>query len=96
MTEKNYLTIHSLTALPWHNLNRDDRGLPKQVREGGKTRGRLSSQSLKRAIRVAYELDSFTDGTKAATRSSTGALPRKTAAIEATSVMWLTVSNSSD
>lgn len=64
MTEKNYLTIHSLTALPWHNLNRDDRGLPKQVREGGKTRGRLSSQSLKRAIRVAYELDSFADGTK--------------------------------
>lgn len=64
MTEKNYLTIHSLTALPWHNLNRDDRGLPKQVREGGKTRGRLSAQSLKRAIRVAYELDSFTDATK--------------------------------
>ena len=63
MTENNYLTIHSLTALPWHNLNRDDRGLPKQVREGGKTRGRLSSQSLKRAIRVAYELDSFADGT---------------------------------
>jgi len=63
MTEKNYLTIHSLTPLPWHNLNRDDRGLPKQVREGGKARGRLSSQALKRAIRVAYELDSFTDGT---------------------------------
>lgn len=58
MTESNFLTIHSLTALPWHNLNRDDRGLPKQVREGGKTRGRLSSQSLKRAIRVAYELES--------------------------------------
>jgi CRISPR system Cascade subunit CasC len=63
MTENNYLTIHSLTALPWHNLNRDDRGLPKQVREGGKTRGRLSAQSLKRAIRVAYELGSHTDGT---------------------------------
>ena len=63
MTEKNFLTIHSLTALPWHNLNRDDRGLPKQVREGGKARGRLSSQALKRAIRVAYELESFGDGT---------------------------------
>ncbi len=63
MTENNFLTIHSLTALPWHNLNRDDRGLPKQVREGGKARGRLSSQSLKRAIRVAYELESFADGT---------------------------------
>lgn len=57
MTDKNFLTIHSLTALPWHNLNRDDRGLPKQVREGGKTRGRLSAQSLKRAIRVAFELE---------------------------------------
>ncbi|MBK5237786.1 MAG: type I-E CRISPR-associated protein Cas7/Cse4/CasC [Actinomycetales bacterium] len=58
MTDTNFLTIHSLTALPWHNLNRDDRGLPKQVREGGKTRGRLSAQSLKRAIRVAYEIES--------------------------------------
>jgi CRISPR system Cascade subunit CasC len=60
MTDKNFLTIHSLTALPWHNLNRDDRGLPKQVREGGKTRGRLSAQSLKRAIRVAFELGAAT------------------------------------
>lgn len=63
MPDNNFLTLHSLTALPWHNLNRDDRGLPKQVREGGKARGRLSSQSLKRAIRVAYELGSFADGT---------------------------------
>ncbi len=63
MTDNNFLTIHSLTALPWHNLNRDDRGLPKQVREGGKARGRLSSQALKRAIRVAYELESLGDGT---------------------------------
>ncbi len=63
MTDTNFLTIHSLTALPWHNLNRDDRGLPKQVREGGKTRGRLSAQSLKRAIRVAYEIESATTGT---------------------------------
>jgi CRISPR system Cascade subunit CasC len=64
MSDKNFLTIHSLTALPWHNLNRDDRGLPKQVREGGKTRGRLSAQSLKRAIRVAFELESATPTTK--------------------------------
>jgi CRISPR system Cascade subunit CasC len=62
MTDTNFLTIHSLTALPWHNLNRDDRGLPKQVREGGKTRGRLSAQSLKRAIRVAYEIESAITG----------------------------------
>ncbi|TFD45938.1 type I-E CRISPR-associated protein Cas7/Cse4/CasC [Cryobacterium frigoriphilum] len=86
MTEKNYLTIHSLTALPWHNLNRDDRGLPKQVREGGKTRGRLSSQSLKRAIRVAYELDSFTDGTNSLrSRDLHKEIVRRAAAIATTS-----------
>jgi CRISPR system Cascade subunit CasC len=51
----NFLTIHSLTALPWHNLNRDDRGLPKQVTEGGVTKGVLSAQSQKRAIRNRYE-----------------------------------------
>lgn len=52
---ENFLTIHSLTALPWNNLNRDDRGLPKQVREGGAPRGRFSPQSLKRAARLDYE-----------------------------------------
>lgn len=50
-----YLTVHTLTALPWHNLNRDENGAPKQVTEGGVTRTRLSSQSLKRAARVAFE-----------------------------------------
>ncbi|TFC98530.1 type I-E CRISPR-associated protein Cas7/Cse4/CasC [Cryobacterium sinapicolor] len=85
MTENNFLTIHSLTALPWHNLNRDDRGLPKQVREGGKTRGRLSAQSLKRAIRVAYELDSHTDGTNSLrSRDLHEEIVRRAAAIAAT------------
>ncbi len=68
MTDNTYLTIHTLTALPWHNLNRDDRGLPKQVREGGKARGRLSSQALKRAARVAFELASHADGGSARSR----------------------------
>jgi CRISPR system Cascade subunit CasC len=49
------LTVHTLTALPSHNLNRDDTGAPKQVLEGGATRSRLSSQSLKRAAREAFE-----------------------------------------
>lgn len=49
------LTVHTLTALPWHNLNRDETGAPKQVTEGGVVRARLSSQSLKRAARVAFE-----------------------------------------
>lgn len=55
MESPNYLTIHSLTALPWHNLNRDDRGLPKSMREGGYQRGMLSAQSLKRAARINFE-----------------------------------------
>jgi len=52
-----FLTVHTLTALPWHNLNRDESGAPKQVTEGGVTRARLSSQSLKRAARVGFERD---------------------------------------
>lgn len=52
-----FLTVHTLTALPWHNLNRDESGAPKQVTEGGVTRARLSSQSLKRAARTAFERD---------------------------------------
>ena len=57
MTTFPFLTVHTLVALPWHNLNRDENGAPKQVTEGGVTRARLSSQSLKRAARVAFERD---------------------------------------
>lgn len=51
----NYYTVHLLTALPKHNLNADENGLPKQVRQGGVPRGVLSAQSLKRAARVRFE-----------------------------------------
>lgn len=51
----NTLTIHTLTALPLHNLNRDENGAPKQVLEGGVTRARLSSQATKRAARIGFE-----------------------------------------
>lgn len=50
-----YLTLHVLSALPWHNLNRDERGMPKTLTQGGVSRAMLSSQSLKRAARLAYE-----------------------------------------
>jgi CRISPR system Cascade subunit CasC len=50
-----YLTLHVLATLPWHNLNRDERGMPKTTTEGGVPRGMLSSQSLKRAARIDYE-----------------------------------------
>lgn len=66
---KNYLTIHSLIALPWHNLNRDDRGLPKQMTEGGVVKGVLSAQSQKRAMRTQYELAVATEDHKVETGS---------------------------
>lgn len=50
-----FLTFHTLTPLPWHNLNRDENGLPKQLRQGDSQRGLLSSQSLKRAARIRFE-----------------------------------------
>jgi CRISPR system Cascade subunit CasC len=53
--EHNFLTVHSLIALPFHNRNRDDHGMPKQLEEGGATRSYLSSQSRKRPARVNFE-----------------------------------------
>lgn len=49
MTE--FLQLHVLTSYPPANLNRDDLGRPKTAVFGGKTRLRVSSQSLKRAWR---------------------------------------------
>lgn len=49
-----FVTLHILHALPLHNLNRDQSGQPKSLFDGGVQRGRLSSQALKRAARVAY------------------------------------------
>ena len=53
-----HLTLHVVSVLPWSNLNRDDSGLPKRLRQGGVQRGMLSSQSIKRAARTDYELKS--------------------------------------
>lgn len=49
-----FVTVHMLHALPLHNLNRDQSGLPKSQFDGGVQRARLSSQALKRAARSAY------------------------------------------
>ncbi|MEP6494623.1 MAG: type I-E CRISPR-associated protein Cas7/Cse4/CasC [bacterium] len=48
-----FLQVHLLTAYPASNLNRDDTGRPKTVMFGGKSRLRISSQSLKRAWRTS-------------------------------------------
>lgn len=53
-----FVQFHLLTPYPPSNPNRDDQGRPKQVVLGGHPRLRLSSQSLKRAVReTAYFLN---------------------------------------
>ena len=46
-----FVQIHMLQSMPPGNLNRDESGQPKQCLFGGVTRGRISSQCLKRNIR---------------------------------------------
>ena len=49
----NFLQFHLLTAYPPSNPNRDDQGRPKEAHYGGTPRLRLSSQSIKRAVRMS-------------------------------------------
>lgn len=46
-----FVQFHLLTTYPPSNPNRDDQGRPKQALMGGAPRLRLSSQSVKRAVR---------------------------------------------
>lgn len=48
-----FLQFHLLTPYPPANPNRDDQGRPKQAMYGGVPRLRLSSQSIKRAVRTS-------------------------------------------
>ncbi|MDG4798128.1 type I-E CRISPR-associated protein Cas7/Cse4/CasC [Micromonospora sp. WMMD1082] len=48
------LDIHILHTLPPSNVNRDDSGSPKTATYGGVRRARVSSQSWKRAVRLAF------------------------------------------
>ena len=48
-----FVQLHYLTAYPPSNPNRDDQGRPKTAIYGGVPRLRLSSQSLKRAVRLS-------------------------------------------
>lgn len=52
-----FVQFHVLTTYPPSNPNRDDQGRPKQATLGGATRLRLSSQSVKRALRESPEFD---------------------------------------
>ena len=46
------IELHILQSFPVSCLNRDDVGAPKQATFGGATRARISSQCLKRSIRL--------------------------------------------
>src|SRR5690242_10055543 len=48
------IELHLLQSFPVSNLNRDDVGQPKTATFGGHTRGRISSQCLKRAARQLF------------------------------------------
>ncbi|WP_179394522.1 type I-E CRISPR-associated protein Cas7/Cse4/CasC [Lacticaseibacillus absianus] len=61
MTNNLYLDINVLQTVPSSNLNRDDAGSPKTAIYGGVTRARVSSQSWKRAIRLAFNADDHSD-----------------------------------
>lgn len=49
-----YIDVNVLQSVPSSNINRDDTGAPKTAIYGGVTRSRVSSQSWKRAMRMAF------------------------------------------
>lgn len=57
-----FIQLHLLTSYPPSNLNRDDLGRPKTAVMGGKTRLRVSSQSLKRAWRTSELFEAALSG----------------------------------
>jgi len=50
---RRFVQLHILTFYPPSNLNRDDTGRPKSAIVGGVERLRVSSQSIKRAVRAS-------------------------------------------
>lgn len=55
------IELHLLQSFPVSNLNRDDIGQPKTATFGAVTRGRISSQSLKRAARGLFNQYGLSD-----------------------------------
>ena len=55
-----WLDVHILQTVPPSNINRDDAGSPKTAYYGGVRRARVSSQSWKRAVRMAFRDDPAT------------------------------------
>ena len=78
-----YLNIHVLHPSPMANLNRDDTGAPKSLVYGGVSRARWSSQSLKRAARVAFEAANVGDRTIRSKSNSALVVEKAVALLEA-------------
>lgn len=57
-----FIQFHFLTVYPPSNPNRDDQGRPKVARYGGVDRLRISSQSIKRAVRMSDLMQVKMDG----------------------------------
>ena len=57
-----YITIHMIQNHSPANLNRDDLGAPKTCYFGGALRSRISSQCLKRSIRLSSEFRDLLGG----------------------------------
>ena len=64
-----FLDLHILQSFAPANLNRDDTGAPKECVFGGTRRARISSQSLKRAIREAFRDQGLLPPERLATRT---------------------------
>jgi CRISPR system Cascade subunit CasC len=64
-----FIQIHAIQSFPPGNLNRDDQGLPKSALFGGVTRGRISSQCMKRHMRRSKAFAALQDGVGQRTRS---------------------------
>ena len=63
-----FIELHMIQNFVPSNLNRDDTGSPKDCVFGGQRRARVSSQCLKRSIRMD---DLFTETTKVPTSKRT-------------------------
>ncbi len=66
---KHLLELHILQNFAPSNLNRDDTGSPKDALFGGYRRARISSQSLKRAVRLYFHKNGNLDPGDMALRS---------------------------
>jgi CRISPR system Cascade subunit CasC len=63
------LELHIIQNFAPSNLNRDDTGSPKSCEFGGYRRARISSQSIKRAIRGEFDAGGLLPAEQRATRS---------------------------